>query len=238
MCSRAVDASLTRFVCRFRMTIDLELEMWQSETFDPDTLQRELGWAAGLGFNTVRVFLHNLVWQANAVGFKSRINHYLEMADRHALSTLFVLFDDCWNDHPHLGPQPPPIPGAHNSGWMRSPGSAAVTDPSHWTLLEAYVTDVMETFGQDGRILMWDVYNEPGNEGLGAKSLPLLKKAFEWARAAEPAQPLTAGAYSDDPELNEVQLELADIVTFHNYQDAVSLTLQIQELKALGRPVV
>jgi len=215
-----------------------QLEMWQSETFDPDTIERELGWAADLGFNTMRVFLHNLVWQADTDGFKNRINHYLEIAERHALSTLFVVFDDCWKDNPQLGPQPPPIPGVHNSGWVRSPGSALVTHPRRWTRLEDYVTDVIATFAQDGRILMWDMYNEPGNGGLGATSIPLLKKAFEWARVAEPAQPLTAGTYSDNPELNAVQLELADIVTFHNYQDAASLMKQIQELKALGRPVL
>lgn len=215
-----------------------QLEMWQSQTFDPDTIERELGWAANLGFNTVRVFLHNLVWHADAGGFKSRINHYLEIAERHALSTLFVLFDDCWNDNPQLGPQPPPAPGVHNSGWVRSPGSALVTDPKSWTALEEYVTDVIATFAQDGRILIWDMYNEPGNAGLGAKSIELLKKAFEWARAVKPAQPLTTGVYSDNQELNTIQLELADIVTFHNYQDAARLTQQIQELKALGRPLV
>ena len=215
-----------------------QIEMWQSQTFDPDTIERELGWAADLGFNTVRVYLHNLVWQADAAGFKSRINHYLKIAESLALSTLFVLFDDCWNDNPQFGQQPPPIPGVHNSGWMRSPGSALVTDPSSWTQLEEYITSVIGTFGQDGRILMWDIYNEPGNEGLGSKSIPLLKKAFEWARAAEPAQPLTVAIYSDDPELKTVQLEVADIVTFHHYRDAASLTQHIQELKSLGYPVM
>jgi hypothetical protein len=215
-----------------------QIEMWQSQTFDRDTLERELGWAASLGFNTVRVFLHNLVWQVDAAGFKSRIDHYLKIAEGFAIRTLFVLFDDCWNDNPQPGPQPQPIPGVHNSGWMRSPGSALVTDPKRWTQLEDYLTDVIGTFAQDGRILMWDMYNEPGNEGLGTKSIPLLKKAFEWARAVEPMQPLTTGVYSDNQELNTVQLEIADIVTFHNYRDAASLTQQIQELKARGRPVI
>ena len=215
-----------------------QLEMWQSETFDPDTIERELGWAADLGFNTVRVYLHNLVWQADAASFKSRINTYLEIAERRKLSTLFVLFDDCWNDNPQLGPQPQPIPGVHNSGWMRSPGSAFVTDSKRWTLLKDYVTDIIATFAQDDRILMWDMYNEPGNEGMGATSIPLLKQAFEWARAVAPTQPLTTGVYSDNQELSSVQLEMADIVTFHNYQDIASLTQQIQELKALGRRVI
>ena len=215
-----------------------QLEMWQSQTFDPDAIERELGWAAGLSFNTVRVYLHNLIWQADAPGFKSRISTYLEIAERHAISTLFVLFDDCWNDHPQLGPQPQQIPGVHNSGWVRSPGSAFVTDPNYWTVLKEYVTDVIATFAQDDRILMWDMYNEPGNEGMGATSIPLLKKAFEWARAVAPTQPLTTGVYSDNQELSSVQLEMADIVTFHNYQDTASLTRQIHELKALGRPVI
>ena len=215
-----------------------QIEMWQSETFDPDTIERELGWAAGLGFNTVRIYLHDLVWQADAAGFKSRINTYLEIAARHTLRTLFVLFDDCWNDHPQLGRQPQPIPGVHNSGWMRSPGSAFVTDPNHWTVLKEYVTDVIATFAQDSRVLMWDMYNEPGNEGMGATSIPLLNKAFEWARSVAPTQPLTTGVYSDNQELSSVQLVISDITTFHHYRDAASLTQQIQELKALGRPLI
>lgn len=181
-----------------------QIEMWQNQTFDPDTLERELGWAANLGFNTVQVFLHDLVWRMDAVGFKRRINHFLEIAERRRLSTLFVLFDDCWNDHPQPGPQPAPTPGVYNSGWMRSPGSALVNDPKRWTLLSEYVTDVVATLAQDDRILMWDMYNEPGNEGIGTASIPLLKKAFEWARAVEPIQPLTTGAYSDNQELNEI----------------------------------
>src|SRR5438045_5946418 len=36
-----------------------ELEMWQAETFDPKQIDKELGWAEGLGMNTMRVFLHD-----------------------------------------------------------------------------------------------------------------------------------------------------------------------------------
>ena len=32
-----------------------QLEMWQAETFDPEGIARELGWAASLGFNTVHL---------------------------------------------------------------------------------------------------------------------------------------------------------------------------------------
>ncbi len=215
-----------------------QLEMWQQDTFDVETIKRELGWAADLGFNTVRVYLHDLLWQADAGSFVDRIDHYLEIADGNGIRTLFVLFDDCWNDNPELGKQPAPIPGVHNSGWVRSPGSKLAFDPTSRGRLEAYVTGVVGAFAEDRRVVMWDLYNEPGNNGLGDKSLPLLKQAFEWARAAKPIQPLTAGLWFDNQALNAYQLAASDVITFHNYDDVGSLKSQITDLKAYGRPVI
>jgi len=215
-----------------------QLEMWQEATFDPATIDRELGLAAGIGMNTVRVYLHDLAWQADPDGFKKRMNEFLKLADRHRIRPLFVIFDDCWNDNPKIGTQPAPIPGVHNSGWMQSPGKAVVNNPAEWGRLERYVRDVVGTFGKDARILMWDLYNEPGNSEQHTKSLPLLKKVFEWARAAGPTLPLSAGLWYHNKELNAFQLEASDIITFHNYDDPKSLTDQIAELKKHGRPVI
>ncbi len=215
-----------------------QLEMWQDATFDPGTIDRELGWAADIGMNAVRVYLHDLVWQADAEGFKRRIDRYLDLAARKGIRTLFVLFDDCWNSDPKLGKQPEPIPGVHNSGWMQSPGTKVVTDPDGWKRLDSYVKGVLAAFAADERILMWDLYNEPGNNGLGDRSLPLLQAAFGWARAAHPQQPLTAGVWYDNQALIDFQLEASDVITFHNYNDASSLSEQIRRLKALGRPVI
>ena len=53
-----------------------ELEMWQAATFDPQEIDKELGWAQSLGMNTMRVFLHDLLWQQDAAGFKQQ-NRYL-----------------------------------------------------------------------------------------------------------------------------------------------------------------
>lgn len=39
------------------------LEMWQAESFDPQRIDVELGWAQSIGLNTMRVFLHDLPWQ-------------------------------------------------------------------------------------------------------------------------------------------------------------------------------
>ena len=107
-----------------------ELEMWQADTFDPKRIDTELGWAESLGLNTMRVFLHDLLWKQDPEGFKKRIDIFLNIAQKHKIKPLFVLFDSCWDPNPKLGKQHAPTPGVHNSGWVQSPGAAALKDPS------------------------------------------------------------------------------------------------------------
>ena len=145
-----------------------QLEMWQEATFDPIGIEQELTWAEGLGMNTMRVFLHDLLWQQDAAGFRQRIDQFLTLAARHHIRPMFVLFDSCWDPAPHLGPQHPPIPGIHNSGWVQSPGAAALGDASQYPRLEAYVNGVVGAFAKDDRILAWDVWNEPGADNAGS----------------------------------------------------------------------
>ncbi len=218
-----------------------QLEMWQAKTFDPETIDRELGWAADLGMNTVRVYLHDLAWQADAQGFKKRIDIFLSIADKHQIKPTFVFFDDCWNPTASIGTQPEPIQGIHNSGWLQSPEALVKDDPQQWLRLEQYVKDIVSHFAQDERILYWDVYNEPGNESRFGKSLPLLKKAFLWVRTINPSQPITAGVWDDSflfDKLNAYQLAASDIITFHNYNGAENLAEKIAELKTHNRPLI
>ena len=216
-----------------------QLEMWQAETFDPATIDRELGWAADLGFNTVRTFLHDLAWEADPSGLKQRISQFLEIASRHEIRPMLVIFDDCWNSDPKVGLQPSPKPGIHNSGWVQSPGAAVVNSgASAWGRLETYVKDVIGSFAEDERILLWDLYNEPGNSSNSEKSLPLVQAVFEWARAANPSQPLTVGVWFDNQALNEFQLAASDVITFHHYWAPEKLEREIAKLKVHGRPVI
>jgi hypothetical protein len=140
-----------------------ELEMWQADTFDPATIDRELGWADAIGMNTMRVFLHNLLWDQDPKGFTSRIDTFLGIAARHHIRPVFVLFDSCWDPRPKLGPQHPPIPGVHNSGWVQAPGTEVLSDPAQFPRLEIYVKGVVGAFANDPRILAWDIWNEPDN---------------------------------------------------------------------------
>ena len=233
-----------------------QLEMWQASTFDPKEIDKELAWAQSLGMNTMRVFLHDLLWKQNPKGFKRRINTFLAICQKHQIKPLFVLFDSVWDPMPHLGKQHPPVPGVHNSGWVQSPGTKALEDPAQYPRLKAYVQGVVGAFGKDNRVLGWDIWNEPDNEGGGDYQkleppnkkqlvLALLPQTFAWARAMHPQQPLTSGVWHDnwsDPDkldpMAKEQLELSDITSFHNYSDSNDFETRVKWLQQYGRPII
>ncbi|MFN8321978.1 MAG: glycoside hydrolase family 2 TIM barrel-domain containing protein [Chitinophagales bacterium] len=217
-----------------------QLEMWQQETFDTVTIDRELGYAENIGFNCVRVFLHHVAWQIDMAGFKNRINTYLTIAERHHIKTMFVFFDDCWNATYQAGTQPDSRPGIHNSGWVRDPGRLLYKNrKALYPILESYVKDILTTFKNDERVLMWDLYNEPGNSGNGPRSMPLLKKVFSWAHESKPTQPVTAGVWiSMFHRLYSYQLHQSDIITYHNYGQPKIHAAVIRKLKKYNRPLI
>jgi hypothetical protein len=216
-----------------------QLEMWQKDTFDPNTIDRELGYAEGIGFNTMRVYLHSLAYKADPDGFKNRMEQYLAIAEKHGIKTMFVFFDDVWGKTPKVGKQPDPVPGTHNSGWVQDPGDPASKEKENFPELETYVKDVLTTFEDDTRILMWDLYNEPGNTEKLVSSMPLLKNVFLWARQVNPSQPLTVGLWDwSFQELNVFQATHSDILTYHNYEGPEKHQLIINLLKTHGRPMI
>jgi hypothetical protein len=230
-----------------------QLEMWQADTFDAATIDRELGWAAGIGMNTARVFLHDQLWQQDRQGFLERMERFLVMAEKHGIRPMFVLFDNCWNPHPKLGQQPAPTPHVHNSGWVQSPHIETLRDVTQHDGLEGYVTGVMQHFKDDRRILAWDLFNEPGNDSprdqmtkveKEEKSLALLRKTFAWARKVAPSQPLTVGVWIKEwsgpnvTPLNRFMLENADIISFHAYDRLEQVRKKVESLRPLARPLL
>lgn len=233
-----------------------QLEMWQAETFDTATIDREVGWAEGLGMNTLRVYLHDILYQQDSTGFFDRMNIFLEICDRHHIKPMFVIFDSCWDPFPYPGKQRAPKPFVHNSGWVQSPGQRILADSTQYGKLEKYVKAVIGRFATDDRIVAWDLWNEPDNmtgpsyEKVEIPNkvdlvLPLLEKTFHWARTMNPSQPLTSGVWAGDwssdetlKPIEKLQLTQSDIITFHNYSEPGDLESRIVQLQRYGRPMV
>jgi len=216
-------------------------EMWMDYRFDPTLIDRELALAQGVGFNCARVFLPFVVWEAEPESFKQRLEKFLQICHRRGIRVMLVLLDDCAFGPitvPVFGRQPEVIPGWFMNGWMPSPGHGMVRDPQTWPRIEKYVKDIIETFKDDPRVWVWDLYYEPTNCDHGDLSLPLLEKAFQWAREIAPSQALTAGEWNDNAKLKEMTYRLDDIITFHGYTRSDILGNHILEIKRQGRPVI
>ncbi len=232
------------------------LEMWQAESFDRAGIDRELGWAESLGFNSVRVFLHSIAWQQDPQGFLERMDMFLAAADRHHIGALLVFFDSCWHPEPKAGPQPAPTSHVHNSGWVQDPGKAVLQNPAAFAALKSYVQTVATRFRDDKRIHGWDVWNEPDNTNDSSYGdmepknkaelvLPKLALAFAWLREVNPSQPLTSGVWRGDWSADErltsmerLQLEQSDVISFHCYGNGEELGKRIASLRRYGRPIL
>lgn len=233
-----------------------QLEMFRSETFDEATIDREFGYAASLGMNVMRVYLHNFLYQYDAKGFKKCLDKVLALADKHHIRLLLTIFDSCWDPFPTWSRQHEPVPFLHNSGWVQSPGEAILKDSTQYPKMEKYVHWLMKNFGNDSRIIAWDIWNEPDNtngSSYGNREttdkvnlvLPLLKMAFAWARSQNPSQPITSGvwwgSWGEDSTLRpveKIQLEESDIISFHCYDQPEDFERKIKELQRYNRPII
>jgi hypothetical protein len=230
------------------------IEMWQDGTFDPNTIEEELRLAEGLGFNSVRVFLHILPWQNDRDAFFENVRSFLDIAKRHNIGVMFVLFDSVWDPHPVVGQQPRPRPRLHNPGWVQCPGLRILTDQHrHEAELKGYVQDVIREVNSThaSSVQVWDLFNEPDNINRGSYdhlepnqrtkeelALKLLRNAMGWAREVNPPQPLTSGVWHHYwsvnhqlTELEEFQIRESDVITFHNYEGPDEMKNRVRDLR-------
>lgn len=243
--------------CNFTpSTCSNQLELWQEATFDPDTIDRELAWAAGLGMNSIRLFLHDLMWEVDGDRFLDRVDRVLDLATAHGIRTMPVLFDGIWDPEPRPGPQRRPRPGLHNSTWVQGPGAAIVGDRSRWDSLRPYVDAVLGRFDGDERVHVWDLFNEPDSPNPAylrrdvsdkrRRIGELLELVWDWAAEVDPSQPLTVGVFLQPHRprpwaaspVARTALERSDVVSFHCYGTDERLRETIARLRELGRPLV
>lgn len=239
-----------------------QLEFWQEDTYDSITIDRELKWSSELGMNLHRVYLHNLLWDQDSLGFLERIEDYLKISDSYNIKTLLVLLDDVWHPIPKLGKQPEPIPYVHNSGWVQAPGSEILGDSLRHNELKNYIKGVISHFANDNRVIGWDLYNEPDNvapayprfpdrpadiKDKKIYSLSLLKKVFNWSREINPSQPLTVGLWKDSETwgslddltpIDKFAISNSDVISFHAYGDINETRKKIEDLEKYNRPLL
>ena len=243
--------------CNFTpSTAGNQLELWQAASFDPATIDRELGWAADLGFNSIRLFLHDLMWLLDGDAFLDRVDEVLAIADGHGIGVMPVLFDGVWHPNPRPGPQAEPRPGVHNSTWVQGPGAAVLGDRRRWDDLRPYVVATVSRFGADRRVHAWDLFNEPDQRNVISwsklevshktdKADGLLNRIFDWCQDVDPDQPLTAGVFvgvSGAAErvsrINRTMLSRSDVISFHCYGRHKRLSAAIDHLERYDRPLL
>ena len=245
--------------------------VWLLQEYDHENAFRdaakEIALAASLGLNSVRFFVPFYLWRVQHDTFMKNFEQLLALLDRYHMTMMPTLFNDCcvakskYTD-PILGPQPEPVPG-YFGGTAVTPfdsdtqngdtvGYDITDEPEMEPVVEAYVRELARTYGNDKRILIWNVWNEAGNSQRMEKSVPLMKKVFGWMREEDVMQPLTAdvwGAGADHPygwlknpgiyaEVERVAIELSDIISFHFYGDYSHARMYIDCLKQYGRPLV
>jgi hypothetical protein len=234
-----------------------QLEMWQQETFDADRIDLEMGWAENLGINSLRVPLHDLLWEHDSGGLQRRMEKLLKLAEKHKMRIIFVLFDSSGDPYPELGRQRQPKPGVRNALWAQSPGAKGLTDPKQLQRLLHYAEEVVAAYSIDKRVLAWDVWNEPDNTNAGrygASEPPdkvdlvrgLLPQMFQYVRAGNPTQPVTSGLWQGGDwssidklgPVARIQVELSDVISFQNYDGPAEFEKRAQWLQGYGRPVL
>jgi len=233
-----------------------QFEMWLGASFDSDRVALEFTWAENLGMNTMRIFLHDQLWQQDQGGFRRRIDRVLSQAKKHNIRPILVLFDSYGDPFPDINKPRIGRPGIRNSGWVQSPGDRALADPKQETRILEYAENLVLAFADDDRILAWDVWNQPDNmndESYGRVELPkkielvtaLLPKVFRYVRAGRPTQPLTSSLWHGDwssPDklspIEKIQIELSDFISFQNYDKPEEFEKRIQWLQAFHRPVM
>ena len=230
-----------------------QLVVWQKDTWNPELIDKELGWAEDIGMNTMRVYLHYFPYRDDKDGFLDRIDQYLKISDSHNIKTMFIFFDSVWNPDPVAGKQKEPTPHLHNAGWVQCPDSEILWNPERHIELKPYVQDIMTRFKDDDRVLLWDLYNEPQNYcgtsyndvGKEKYSLMLLKDVFAWAREVNPSQPISSapwlGDWSDLDNLTEFDgfmFNNSDVITFHNYDGLNEMAKRVGWVKKFNRPII
>lgn len=247
------------------------VELWQeyNHAEKVETIKRELAIAKRIGFNAVRQFLAFDVWMYQRESFLKNVEEYLSIAAENGIGVMFVLISDggvpkkepvfgeikAGAVHGSWDAVAPEIAGifpnhdkkesAPSAPVAPKPRYSPVDDPELAEKFYIYVDDLAKRYAKDERVILWNVWNEPGNSARGTLSVPHMRKAFEIIRSYDPIQPLAAdiwrlpksGKLSDMTEEEQIALELSDVISYHDYGSFDHSVRVIDFLRKFDRPL-
>ena len=230
------------------------LDMMQSYEFEKhfEVAKKELELCKEIGFNSIRLFPEFNVWLYEHDSFMENLERYIALADSLGINVLMGLTSEAVL--PRGGKYVPKNFGKQEYAWGYHMGRWPLTEeqkaqePYHYLELEEtsekfaeMIREIVGKYANDERIIVWNVYNEPGII-LKDRAIPLLKKMFEICREINPIQPLCADVFysyygKTETEPERLALELSDVISFHSYMPYDYLIPQLKELKKLNRPI-
>ena len=233
------------------------IDCWQEYKFEEklETTRGELALMAELGYNSIRIIPEFFVWDKEHDGFMERFERYIELAAQNGISCMVVLGNDCVPPYEeavkrmHLGEQHVDW-GYHGGrkvsqhGHFGGSGYSILDEPECAERYYEFVKEIVEKYKEDKRIIIWDVFNEPGNSKRDSMSLPHLKRFFEIIRDIDPIQPLTVAIRSQTTNLDSLKdiekfgLENSDIISYHNYGTYENNIRELKILKSYDRPII
>jgi len=232
------------------------IDMWQSHKSDEHlkTAERELALCRDIGFNSVRLIVEFDVWLQERESFMQMLENYIALCDKYALKVMIVLANEaqlCRGDHyspKPLGEQPYAL-GYHQGRFPLTPEQKALTPYHELERIETrekyleMVSQIVGKYRDDGRVVCWNVYNEPGITIGVERSIPIIKLMFETVRRADPSQPLCADVYYwksfENMRSNDrLCADLSDVISWHNYKPIEEFVFDLEILKRENRPIL
>ncbi len=239
-------------------------EIFQEYGFDRHLpyFESEFKLAAEIGFNTMRLIVSYPVWRDQHDGFMSRLDTVLSIAYKHGISTMLTFGNDCCPPkenfkYPTYGPQT--VDWGYHGGIKASPHKTygthgynfMVDEPDEAANVLKMVQEIVTKYAHDPKVVIWDIFNEPGNGKRGSMSLNAMRDMFAVARKCDPDQPLTAGiwAYEVDfdkselilsecqREIQQAALDLSDVISYHDYGKFERTACVIKCLQKYNRPL-
>lgn len=193
------------------------IEFWRD--YNPQQIEKELEYARRLELNMARIFLSYVCFDHDQELFLSNVKHFIDTAASKGIKTMPVVFDACFCDIE-------PEYDIDHFMWLSNPGTIN-WDDDFYPEGEVYCKALLDAFGDNPNVILWDVMNEPTSNiaiwlSEGEEKQEQLERVWGFVnhymgvmKEYHPTATLTCGV-ADASEIVELA-DKVDVITFHDY---------------------